>query len=174
MHTFDSDKPETYKTCTCREYVAHVKAVLDHTDASEDVAALAFYTGRFLQEVTSAFEDARQLFEQALKMRRELAKGEDSSSVASCYFSIGSVLFSQGKYEEALQNYQKAEKIYVAGEGCESLAASCTSSTHPSPAANRRNGDGIVQKWVVQLLRDHPNHPMVTLSFCPCFLLEPV
>ena len=48
MHTFDSDKPETYKTCTCRAYVAHVKAVLDHTDASEDVAALAFYTGCFL------------------------------------------------------------------------------------------------------------------------------
>ena len=94
MHTFDEDKPETYKTCTCRAYVAHVKAVLDHTDACEDVAALAYHTGCFLADVTCAYADARQLFEQALKMRIELAKGEDSSSVARCYSRIGSVLHS--------------------------------------------------------------------------------
>jgi hypothetical protein len=97
MHTFDSDKPETYQTCTCRAYVAHVKAVLDHTDACEDVAALAYHTGCFLADVTCAYADARLLFEQALKMRIELAKGEDSSSVATCYSKIGSVLNSQGK-----------------------------------------------------------------------------
>ena len=108
MHTFDSDKPETYKTCTCRAYVAHVKAVLDHADASEDVAALAFHTGWFLEQVTCAYVDARQLFEQALKMRIELAKGEDSSSVAMCYLKIGSVLHSQSEYDQALESYQKA------------------------------------------------------------------
>jgi len=54
-------------------------------------------------------------------------------------------------------------------DGCESSPASCTSSTHPSPAAHRRNADAsaaTVLKWQ-QLLRDHPNDPMVPPSFLP-------
>ena len=113
MHTFDSDKPETYKTCTCRAYVAHVKAVLDHTDASEDVAALAFHTGCFLEDVACVYEDVRQLFKQALKMRIELEKGEDSTSVVRCYHRKGTVLQSQVKYDEALADYQKNLDINI-------------------------------------------------------------
>jgi hypothetical protein len=30
MQTFDSSKQESYKTCTCRAYGAHVKALLTH------------------------------------------------------------------------------------------------------------------------------------------------
>merc|ERR1719409_771276 len=64
IKTFDSSKPETYKTCTCRAYTAHVKALLTHVgdegaDATEEVARLAYAAGYFFFEVTSAFADAR-------------------------------------------------------------------------------------------------------------------
>lgn len=45
MHTFDRAKPETYKTCTCRLYAPHVKALLARigdAEAADEVAALAF------------------------------------------------------------------------------------------------------------------------------------
>ena len=62
MDTFDKDKAETYHVCTCWAYTAHVRAALEHagdTDASEDAARLAVAAGSFLQQVTSAYAEAR-------------------------------------------------------------------------------------------------------------------
>ena len=90
------------------------------------MAALAFHTGCFLADVTCVYADARLFFEHALKMRIELEKGEDSSSVARCYSRIGSVLNSQFKYDQALEYYQKDLEITVRVVGYENPDVAAT------------------------------------------------
>jgi len=84
MNTFDKSKPETYKSCTCRSYTAHVKALLAQIgpDATEEVAQLAYDTGAFFSTVTSAFADARDMFERALAIRQR------TRSVADVFFPV--------------------------------------------------------------------------------------
>ena len=114
MQTFDSSKPKTYKTCTCRAYGAHVKALLTHVgdegaDATEEVARLAYAAGCFFSEVTSAFADARRMFERALAIRQALqGQNADSEGVADCLSFLGSVCERMGEYALALQRHKRA------------------------------------------------------------------
>ena len=114
MQTFDSRKPETFKTCTCRAYGAHVKALLTHVgdegaDATEEVARLAYAAGYCFLEVTSAFADARRMFERALAIRQALqGQNADSKDVADCLDFLGSVCARMGEYALALQRYKGA------------------------------------------------------------------
>ena len=119
MDTFDKDKAETYHVCTCWAYTAHVRAALEHagdTDASEDAARLAVAAGSFLQQVTSAYAEARLVYERALAIRQ--GAGE-SRGLAQCYMRIGNVCYSQGRYEEALVIHQKALEVFLAVYGQE-------------------------------------------------------
>ena len=146
MKTFDHSKPDTYKTCTCRSYGAHVKALLTHVsdgpDATEEVAELAYETWAFFYTVTSAFADARRMFEGALAIRLKLqvhnadsvgvadccsylglvcawirltlqGHNADSVGVTDCYNYLGLVCACLGKYEEALEMHQKALQIKI-------------------------------------------------------------
>ena len=111
MDTFDRDKPETYQACTCRAYSSHVKALLAHVgeDATEEVAELAYDTGVFFLEVTSAFADARRMFERALAIRLKLqGDNPDSKGVANCYSYLGSICGSMGDFGGALVQHEKA------------------------------------------------------------------
>jgi len=119
MDTFDRDKAETYRACTCRAYTAHVRAALEHagdTDASEDAARLAVAAGVFLEQATSAYAEALLLYERALAMRQG---GGESYGLAQCYMGIGNVYERQGRYEEALVQYQKALEGFLALYGQE-------------------------------------------------------
>ena len=90
---------------------------------------------------------------------------EHSGLKASCPSRTDSGVLDSGDQTPVFQLGGYMEMM----DGCESSAASCTSSTHPSPAANRRHADAsaaTILKWQ-QLLRDHPNDPMVPPSFLP-------
>ncbi len=93
---------------------------------------------------------------------------ENSGLKAACLSRTDSGVLDSGD-QTPVCSFQRGGVYMEMMEGCESSAASCTSSTHPSPAANRRNADAsaaTILKWQ-QLLRDHPNDPMVPPSFLP-------
>jgi hypothetical protein len=98
---------------------------------------------------------------------------ENSGLKASCPSRTDSGVLDSGD-QTPVCSFQRGGFMEMM-EGCESSTASCTSSSHPSPAAaNRRNADAsaaTILKWQ-QLLRDHPNDPMVPPFFLLPFLLD--
>jgi len=146
MDTFDSDKSETFKVCSCRSYTAHVAAVMGHVEEFERVdgkawgrteqdddlvgreseARLAYATGNFLRTVTCAYADAKRMLERALVIRQRLAGGDESAGVADCYNVIGSICLSLGEFQEALEQYERALEIRTRVCGAEHLDSAKT------------------------------------------------
>ena len=97
---------------------------------------------------------------------------ENSGLKASCPSRTDSGVLDSG-VQTPVCSFQRGGFMEMM-EGCESSTASCTSSTQPSPAAHRRTADAsaaTILKWQ-QLLRDHPNDPMVPPFFLLPFLLD--
>jgi len=122
MDTFENDKPETYMTCTCRAYAPHVQALMahvDHTDIVYEVAVLAYHTGWFFYTVTSAFTEAKRLWERVLVIWLQLGGGKDSNEVVLTFHAIGMSCRDMGVYPETVEHFKRVLEMWIRMFGCE-------------------------------------------------------
>ena len=181
MSEFDVKNPETWRGSMCRKYAAHVKAVMANINkavmanindndakATAAVLNLASHTAEFYSKVSCAFTDALYMHERVLEIQKTMVEG-DHPDVATSYHNIGVVYYYQGKYEETLDQYQKALAIFLAVNG----------QDHQDVAASYNNIGNVYEKQgkyedaLVQYQKDLEittrvvgyNHPDVAICY---------
>ncbi|OJW72965.1 MAG: hypothetical protein BGO68_02610 [Candidatus Amoebophilus sp. 36-38] len=108
-----------------RLYASNVSCVLATATKEEIIqpllAVLLSHMGSYSDKVTCNYEKALIYHGQALKMRRDLYKG-NHSDIAGSLYNLGDVYRILGQYQEALKYYQQAfemsQALYIGNHPC--------------------------------------------------------